>query len=308
MVCTGWRLRGARRAARAGRSIYYYEMPTRADMSARELQLKALHADISKGVTTAKKLPEFRSQVTELEGRLDNLKSVLPEEKDAADLLRRMQTVATQSSLTIKSFKPALVVTKQLHAEWPINLELAGHLSQPRDLLRPRRPLHAHREHQRPRREGRGQARSEQHDHRDLRRDDLRAARQAGRAAGGAKGRAAAAEGLVTVRVTTSLIGAALLGVMAHAQAPPHAAGGDAAAGRRGTGARSGPGPGRGDAAERRDLHVYAGRPPRSVSQPARLGQRLAHRRRSASMVRRPSVPARFRCAASCRVAARWSR
>ena len=51
---------------------------------------------------------------------------MLPEEKDAADLLRRMQTVATQSNLTIKSFKPAPTVTKQLHAEWPITLELDG--------------------------------------------------------------------------------------------------------------------------------------------------------------------------------------
>jgi type IV pilus assembly protein PilO len=57
---------------------------------------------------------------------LDNLKAVLPEEKDAADLLRRMQSVATQSNLTIKSFKPAPTVTKQLHAEWPIHLELDG--------------------------------------------------------------------------------------------------------------------------------------------------------------------------------------
>jgi type IV pilus assembly protein PilO len=78
------------------------------------------------GVATARKLPEFRSQVGDLQGRLDNLKAVLPEEKDAADLLRRMQTVATQSNLTIKSFRPAPVVTKQLHAEWPINLELDG--------------------------------------------------------------------------------------------------------------------------------------------------------------------------------------
>ena len=51
---------------------------------------------------------------------------MLPEEKDAADLLRQMQTIATQSNLTIKGFKPAPVVTKQMHAEWPINLELDG--------------------------------------------------------------------------------------------------------------------------------------------------------------------------------------
>jgi type IV pilus assembly protein PilO len=105
---------------------FYYEDPVRQDMTARESQLLALQGDIQKGLNTAKKLPEFKSQVTELEGRLNNLKAVLPEEKDAADLLRRMQTVATQSNLTIKSFRPAPTVTKTLHAEWPINLELDG--------------------------------------------------------------------------------------------------------------------------------------------------------------------------------------
>src|SRR5262252_9262151 len=113
-------------ATGVGWFIYSYEMPTRDDFKARQNQLAGLRKDISMGVATAKKLPEFRSQVGDLQGRLDNLKAVLPEEKDAADLLRRMQTVATQSNLTIKSFKPAPTITKQLHAEWPINLELDG--------------------------------------------------------------------------------------------------------------------------------------------------------------------------------------
>jgi type IV pilus assembly protein PilO len=112
--------------AGVGLFYYYYEMPARADMSARELQLKALKADIAKGQATEKKLPQFRAQVDELEDRLADLSEVLPEEKDAADLLRQMQAVAVQSNLVIKSFKPAPVVTKQLHAEWPINLELDG--------------------------------------------------------------------------------------------------------------------------------------------------------------------------------------
>jgi type IV pilus assembly protein PilO len=109
-----------------GAFIYYYEMPARADFASRESQLEGLKKDIAMGVNTARKLPEFKRQVADLEVRLSNLKAVLPEEKDAADLLRRMQTVAAQSNLTIKSFKPAPTVTKQLHAEWPINLELEG--------------------------------------------------------------------------------------------------------------------------------------------------------------------------------------
>ena len=113
-------------AGGVGAFVYYYEMPVRADFASREAQLEALKKDISMGVNTARKLPEFKRQVADLEVRLANLKAVLPEEKDAADLLRRMQTVATQSNLTIKTFKPAPTVTKQLHAEWPINLELEG--------------------------------------------------------------------------------------------------------------------------------------------------------------------------------------
>jgi type IV pilus assembly protein PilO len=112
--------------AAIGGFYYYYEKPTRDEMATRQTQLASLRADVLKGQNTARKLPEFRAEVDDLEARLQNLRAVLPEEKDAADLLRQLQTLATQSNLTITSFKPAPVVTKQLHAEWPINLELTG--------------------------------------------------------------------------------------------------------------------------------------------------------------------------------------
>ena len=113
-------------AVGCGMFYFYYEQPARVEIASRQTQLDALHADITKGLNTAKKLPEFRQQVADLQGRLANLKAILPEEKDAADLLNRMQTVAALSNMTIKGFKPAVTVTKQLHAEWPIALELEG--------------------------------------------------------------------------------------------------------------------------------------------------------------------------------------
>ena len=109
-----------------GSFYYYYEAPARAEMATRQNQLKVLRAELDKGLATARKLPEFRAEVDELEHRLSTLRAVLPEEKDAADLLRRLQTVAMQSNLAITTFKPSPTVTKQLHAEWPINLELEG--------------------------------------------------------------------------------------------------------------------------------------------------------------------------------------
>ena len=109
-----------------GAFTYYYEWPVLLEMESRQTQLRSLRADVAKGYGTAKRLPEFRGQVEELQARLEGLKSVLPDEKGAADLLRRLQIVAAQSSLTIKSFRPSPTVTKQLHAEWPISLELDG--------------------------------------------------------------------------------------------------------------------------------------------------------------------------------------
>ena len=109
-----------------GAFYYWWAEPTRADIDVRARKLAAMQADIDKGLATARQLPEFRRQVTELEARLEGLRAVLPEEKDVGDLLRRIQTLATQSSLQIKGFKPAPIVTRQMHAEWPINLELDG--------------------------------------------------------------------------------------------------------------------------------------------------------------------------------------
>lgn len=114
--------------ALAGVGVFYqfYVVPTMADMATRQQRLTALRVDITKGSTTANQLNQFRRQVAELESRLESLKAVLPEQKDVADLLRRIQTLATQSNLAIRGFKPAPSVTKQMHAEWPIALQLDG--------------------------------------------------------------------------------------------------------------------------------------------------------------------------------------
>jgi type IV pilus assembly protein PilO len=104
----------------------YYEGPAQAEMASRQQQLTRIKADITKGLATAQKLERFRSEVADLEARLDHLKAVLPEEKDAAELLRSMHNVALESNLTIIGFKPSAPITQELHAEWPIALELEG--------------------------------------------------------------------------------------------------------------------------------------------------------------------------------------
>lgn len=112
--------------AGAGAYYYFYELPRQEAIATKTSELAAIRARIDKGVATARQLGDFRRQVGELEARLESLRPILPQEKDVADLLRRIQTLATQSNLTIRGFKPEAITTRELHAEWPIGLELEG--------------------------------------------------------------------------------------------------------------------------------------------------------------------------------------
>jgi type IV pilus assembly protein PilO len=105
---------------------YFYVSPARIEMAGRQSQLETLQASINKGLSTAAQLPEFEAQVADLQDRLESLRAVLPEQKDVAELLRRIQTLAAQSNLSIRGFKPLATATKELHAEWPIALQLDG--------------------------------------------------------------------------------------------------------------------------------------------------------------------------------------
>jgi type IV pilus assembly protein PilO len=105
---------------------YMYADPMRADIDTRRSALKKVQAEISRGTKAARRLSEFRKEVGTLEAQLAGLRTQLPEEQDVADLLRRVQGMATESNLTIRGFTPQAVTRKDLHAEWPIGLQVEG--------------------------------------------------------------------------------------------------------------------------------------------------------------------------------------
>jgi type IV pilus assembly protein PilO len=113
-----------------GMAIYgfynFYVIDVQADLALKQTHLTALKTDINKGVATARRLPEFQSQVTDLERRLESLKNVLPEQKDVADILRRLQGLATQSNLTLLRFTPVTQKIQPQYAEVPYRLTAEG--------------------------------------------------------------------------------------------------------------------------------------------------------------------------------------
>jgi type IV pilus assembly protein PilO len=113
-----------------GMAIYgfynFYVIDAQADLNLKQTHLSALRVDIGKGVETARRLPEFQAQVTDLERRLETLKNVLPEQKDVADILRRLQGLATQSNLTLLRFTPTTQKVLPQYAEVPYRITAEG--------------------------------------------------------------------------------------------------------------------------------------------------------------------------------------
>ena len=101
----------------------FYVSEVQADIEMRQNRLTSLRSDIAKGVATARQLPQFQAQVSELETRLESLRQVLPEQKDVADILRRIQGLATRSNLQIQRFQPGKVVQQKMYAEIPYKLQ-----------------------------------------------------------------------------------------------------------------------------------------------------------------------------------------
>ena len=109
-----------------GSFYFYWVSPTQDSIDLRQGELGGLNAEILRASAITIRLPEFRSEVAELEARLETLRTVLPEQRDVANLLRQIQDLAMRSNLTIQGFTPQPVAPRDLHVEWPIRLQFEG--------------------------------------------------------------------------------------------------------------------------------------------------------------------------------------
>jgi type IV pilus assembly protein PilO len=104
----------------------FYVSEVQAEIALRQTRLTSLRQDVARGNATARRLSSFQAEVTELEQRLESLRQVLPEEKDVADILRRIQGLAAKSNLTIRGFQPGQPVQQKLYQEIPYKVQAEG--------------------------------------------------------------------------------------------------------------------------------------------------------------------------------------
>jgi type IV pilus assembly protein PilO len=100
--------------------------PQRVEVAAARDRLGVLETELVRAQGVAARLPAAQREVKALEVSLRETESVIPEEKDPQDVLRHLHELASESLLSIASFRPKTVVTRTQYTEWPIELGLEG--------------------------------------------------------------------------------------------------------------------------------------------------------------------------------------
>ena len=108
--------------------LFYWQWlsPAMEERDTKAARLETLNKEIRALEVTANKLQEFQREVALLEAKLETLKRILPPAKETPDLMRKVQALAAQSNLTIKTFTPGATVNKDFYQEWPINMAVTG--------------------------------------------------------------------------------------------------------------------------------------------------------------------------------------
>jgi type IV pilus assembly protein PilO len=106
---------------------YFFWGPMVTELEEKQARLETLQKDIRNLEVTASKLQEFQQEVAQLESKLETLKRILPPQKEVDDLIRKIQNLASDSSLRLTQFSPGAAVTKEaVYQEYPITLGIEG--------------------------------------------------------------------------------------------------------------------------------------------------------------------------------------
>jgi type IV pilus assembly protein PilO len=89
-------------------------------------EIAKLESSIAQASEVESRLAKFKQDVAILDARLDELRRILPSQKETPDVMRAVQNMAADSSLHIVKFAPQAVAPRAFYADWPITMDVQG--------------------------------------------------------------------------------------------------------------------------------------------------------------------------------------
>jgi type IV pilus assembly protein PilO len=89
-------------------------------------EVDRLQKAVSQASEVEQRLEQFKRDVKLLDARLEELRRILPVQKETPDVMRAVQNMAADSTLKIVKFAPQTVVPKAFYSDWPIAMDIQG--------------------------------------------------------------------------------------------------------------------------------------------------------------------------------------
>ncbi len=109
-----------------GAAWYFYFSPMGAQITEKEGQLTTLQQEIAKSLQQKKTFEAFKAQTIELGKKLDELKLVLPLDKETDQIIKSIQSEAVGSGVRIMTIVLRPSIDHEVYTEWPWTLEVVG--------------------------------------------------------------------------------------------------------------------------------------------------------------------------------------
>jgi len=109
-----------------GAGWYYFLSPMQDDITAKQKQLDDLQKEVAKSLQQKKMFEQFKADSIELAKKLDDLKAVLPLEKEQPQIIQAVQLQATSSALKILRIGVRPIIDHEVYTEWPWDMEVVG--------------------------------------------------------------------------------------------------------------------------------------------------------------------------------------
>ena len=110
----------------AGRSFWPNTLKMEEDISALKDSNTKLKKEVDEGKELEARLPELEREIKGKELELENLKKIIPSEPEAQDLIRKLERMAAETNIVVKSWTSQPKATKEFYFEWPIAITASG--------------------------------------------------------------------------------------------------------------------------------------------------------------------------------------
>lgn len=106
--------------------VYYYNVPELDALTALEKEEQNLKTVFEFKQKKAANLQDYREQLSQIEGLLEQMLKQMPTKAEVADLLVDISQTGLASGLEFKLFQPGPEVQKEFYWELPINIQVVG--------------------------------------------------------------------------------------------------------------------------------------------------------------------------------------